>query len=94
MTRRSSALRLPAAREQRALIELCYRLDLDDAALVAEVGAWWQRVGPAGPMGAVVSSMQLGKPGPLSIDPVFYGRRETLDTLHTVFAATGSGPRP
>lgn len=89
MTRRSSALRLPAAREQRALIDLCYRLDLDDAALVAEVGAWWQRVGPAGPMGAVVGSMQLGEPGPLSIDPVFYGRRETLDTLHTVFAATG-----
>ncbi len=89
MTRRSSALRLPAAREQRALIDLCYRLDLDDAALVAEIGAWWQRLGPAGPMGVIASSMQPDGAGKLAIDPVGYGRRETLDTLHTVFAATG-----
>ena len=88
MARRSPALRLPATRDQRALIDLCYRLDLDDAAFIAEAGAWWQQRGPDGPMGAVVSSTYRDNAAQFRFDLPWYGRAETLAAMRRIFTTT------
>lgn len=88
-TRCSSSLRLPKAHDQRGLVDLCYRLDLDAAALLAEVGARWQRVGPMGPMSAIAVSFRRDDAGASALDPVRYGQRETLDVHCAVFMAAG-----
>ena len=89
LIRRASDLRSPGARDRRTLIELCDRFDLDDEAFLAEAGSWWQRVGPAGPMGSIAISMQRTADGQLFVDPARYGQDETLIAHRAVFAASG-----
>ncbi len=84
----TSRLNLPAARERRALIELCYRLDLDDAAFLGALGAWWQRQGPEGPLGVVAASLRCDDAGRLELDPRGYGHRVTFDVARSMLAVT------